>query len=151
MSHLSWLSRLHAVTNRIKQVLTGLLALTGIDAGIWATAWPRQFYDSFPGMGRHWVSAMGPYSEHLVRDVGGLYLAMTVISVWAIARPRVETFAMVGLGWLAFNIPHFIYHVRMLDMLPKTIDKIGNVVSLGAVLLCAALLLVPSRHPHSQS
>lgn len=130
---------------RSKQILTGVLALTGMYAGVWAATWPRQFYDSFPGMGRHWVSVMGPYDEHLVRDVGGLYMAMAVISLWAVVRTRNETFAMVGLGWLAFNIPHFIYHVRMLAMVPERIDKVGNVVTLAAVLIFAALLVLPTR------
>ena len=34
------------------------------------------FYDDFPGLGRSWVAADGPYNEHLVRDVGALNLAL---------------------------------------------------------------------------
>ena len=37
--------------------------------GVWALVLPRSFYDDFPAAGRHWVSALGPYNEHLVRDV----------------------------------------------------------------------------------
>jgi hypothetical protein len=130
------------VSIRIKQVMTGILALTGLDAGLWATAWPRQFYDSFPGFGRHWVAVLGPYNEHLVRDVGGLYLAMAIVSAWTCARPRAETFAMVGLGWLGFNIPHCVYHMNHLDMYDG-IDQAGNVIALFGLIAAAALLLVP--------
>lgn len=130
---------------RSQQILAGILAMIGIDAGLWAAAWPRQFYDSFPGLGRHWVSAMGPYNEHLVRDVGGLYLAMAAISIWGLARPRRDTFAMLGLGWLCFNIPHAIFHMRNLDRLTNKVDQIGNVVTLNGVLLVALLLLIPPR------
>ena len=34
----------------------------------------RSFYEDFP-LGRGWVEALPAYSEHLVRDVGGLFLA----------------------------------------------------------------------------
>lgn len=129
---------------RSKQIAATVLALTGVYVGLWAAAWPRQFNDSFPGLGRHWVLALGPYNEHLVRDVGGLYLAMAVVSAWAVVRPRTEVFAMVGLGWLVFNVLHFAYHVRHLDMYDG-VDKAGNVVSLLAVIVLAALLLTPSR------
>jgi len=31
---------------------------------------PEAFLTSFPGTGHHWVSALGPYDEHLVADHG---------------------------------------------------------------------------------
>ena len=97
----------------------------------------------FPLAGHHWVSMLGPYNEHMTRDVGGLYLALLVISAWAILRPRTETFAMIGAGWLAFSVPHFVYHMFHLDMYGTT-DKIGNVVTLGGTVILAALLLLPT-------
>ena len=128
---------------RIKQLVSAILAATGIYVGLWAAAWPRQFYDSFPGFGRHWVEALGPYNEHLVRDLGGLYLAMAVISVWAAVVPRREVFPMVGLGWLAFNIPHCLFHLDHLDVYTG-VDVAGNVITLVGVVVLAALLLVPT-------
>lgn len=130
--------------NRTKQVAAGILALTAADVGAWAEFAPRSFYDSFPGFGRHWVSAAGPYDEHLVRDVGGLYLALLLASVWAAARPRTETFALVGGAWLAFSIPHFVFHMSHLDEF-GTADQIGNIVGLAGTVVLAALLLVPGR------
>src|ERR671921_197368 len=55
-----------------------VLALTPALVGIWATVTPRGFYDDFPGGGHSWVSAVGAYDEHLVRDVGALYLGSLV-------------------------------------------------------------------------
>ena len=130
------------VSIRIKQVLVGVLALTGFYVGLWAVAWPHQFYDSFPGFGRHWVAVLGPYNEYLVRDVGGLYLAMAIVSAWACARPRGEVLAMVGLGWLGFNILHCIYHMNHLDMYDG-VDQAGNAITLVGMVILAALLLVP--------
>jgi hypothetical protein len=128
---------------RGKQVIAAVLALSAAYVGFWAEFAPRSFYESFPLTGHHWVSVLGPYNEHLTRDVGGLYLALLVISVWAVLRPRTETFAMVGAGWLAFSVPHFIYHMFHLDMF-GTADKIGNIVTLGGTVILAALLLLPT-------
>jgi hypothetical protein len=114
--------------------------------GPWAQIAPASFYNSFPGFGRHWISPLGPYDEHLTRDVGGLYLALLVISVWAAARPRGETFALAGTGWLVFGIPHFIYHSSHLGMFGAA-DAIGNVVTLGAAVILPALLVLPARSP----
>ena len=142
---------LRDVSIRTKQALAGLLALTGFDAGLWAAFWPRQFYRSFPGFGRHWVAVLGPYNEHLVRDVGGLCLAMSIVSVWARARPRGELLPAVGLGWLGFTIPHLVYHLAHLDMYDG-IDQAGNVITLAGVVVLAALLLVPvSEHGPGRS
>ena len=138
------LSRLNRVNIRSKQVAAAILALTGLYVGIWAAGWPHQFYDSFPGLGRHWVLALGPYNEHLVRDVGGLYLAMAVVTGWAVARRSADVFAMVGVGWLVFNVLHFAYHVRHLGMYDAA-DKVGNVVSQVVVIVLAAALLAPGR------
>jgi hypothetical protein len=125
-------------------VVAGILALTAVDVGAWAEFAPKSFYDSYPGFGRHWVSTSGPYDEHLVRDVGGLYLALLAISVWAVVRPRAETFALVGAGWLVFSIPHFVFHLSHLDEF-DTFDKLGNVIGLGGTIVLAALLVLPTR------
>ena len=135
---------------RGKQVAAGILALTAVDVGAWAEFAPKSFYDSFPGFGHHWVSLSGPYDEHLVRDVGGLYLALFAISVWAVVRPRGETFALVGAGWLVFSIPHFVFHAFHLDEF-GTADKLGNVIGLGATIVLAALLVLPRRGGERES
>jgi hypothetical protein len=139
---------------RSKQVVAAVLAFAAADVGVWAATAPQSFYRSFPLPGHHWVSALGPYNEHLTRDVGGLYLALLVISVWAVLRPQTETLRLTGAGWLAFSIPHFTFHMFHLDMY-GTADKVGNIVTLGGTLILAALLLLPThssrRHGHVTS
>lgn len=42
---------------------------------------PRSWYDDFP-LGRGWIAAEGStYDEHLVRDVGVLFLALIIVSM----------------------------------------------------------------------
>ncbi|MEN3359909.1 MAG: hypothetical protein V7637_3891 [Mycobacteriales bacterium] len=128
---------------RSKRAVAGVLALAAAYVGGWAQLAPHSFYRSFPLAGHHWLPPLGAYNEHLVRDVGGLYLALLVISGWAVARPRPETLRLTGAGWLAFSLPHLAFHLSHLGMY-GTVDKVGNAVSLGGTVVLAALLLLPT-------
>lgn len=128
----------NGMTIRIQQVAAAALALSAVYIGAWALAAPRSFYDTFPFSGRHWVSLAGPYDEHLVRDVGGLYLALLVITLFAIRR--VEIMRVAGLAWLVFSLPHLAFHAGHLDGL-ATGDQIAQIGGLaGTVVLAVALL-----------
>lgn len=146
MSHLTPLARPLHVKISSKQSVAGFLAASAAYVGGWAVLAPRLFYDSLPGRGRRWVSVLGAYDEHLVRDVGGLYLALMAISVWAALRPRVETFRLVGLAWEVFSVPHLAFHAAHLNI-DEVGDRVGNVVALGGTVALAAVLLVPQRSP----
>jgi hypothetical protein len=135
--------RRHGVTAQRKRVLAAILALSAGLVGGWATLAPRSFYDSFPLPGHHWVSGLGPYNEHLVRDVGGLYLALLVVTVWAIVRASSELLRLTGAAWFAFSLPHLLFHLDHLDGF-ATSDKVGNVVALGGSLLIALVLMLPT-------
>jgi hypothetical protein len=128
---------------RTKQVIAAALALSAANVGVWAEFAPKSFYESFPMTGHHWISSLGPYNEHITRDIGGLYLALVTISAWTILRPRTEAFTMIGAGWLVFSIPHFIYHMFHLDRYGAA-DTIGNFVALGGTVILAALLMLPT-------
>ena len=91
-----------------------VLALTPVLVGVWATLSPRGFYDDFPGGGHSWVSAVGPYDEHLVRDVGALYLGSLVLLgfAWAWLDRRLVQAALVSYAVAA--LPHLIFHITAL-------------------------------------
>jgi hypothetical protein len=94
-------------------VTTAALALLAVPAlveGLWATAAPSSFYRSFPGTG-HWVAALPPYNEHLVRDVGQLALALGIVTVGALVMRRRSVIRLVGAAWLVEALPHFLFHV----------------------------------------
>jgi hypothetical protein len=133
------------MTLRVQQVAATVLTLSAAYRGVWALVAPRSFYDDFPLPGRDWVSLAGPYDEHLVRDVGGLYLALGVLTLWATLRPRTDLLAVVGIAWEVFSVPHLLFHAGHLDGLASS-DKVAETTSLGATVLLAALLLVPARH-----
>ena len=81
------------------------LVVSGVMVGAWAQFFPQAFYDSFPGLGRSWVSVDGPFNEHLARDVGGLYLALSAVTLIAIFAQTRETVLAAALGWLVSQIP----------------------------------------------
>ena len=60
----------------------GFLFAPALVIGLTAAVLPRTFYDDFPFLA-HWVELLPPYNEHLVTDVGGLYLGFAVLFAWA--------------------------------------------------------------------
>jgi len=111
---------------------------------VWAAAFPLSFYNDFPGPGLHWVAALGPYNEHLTRDVGALNLSLLVLSVWALRRPAREPMAVTGGAWLIYNAIHFLWHMLHLDVFP-TIDKFSVAGILGGLLSLSILLTLPVK------
>ena len=62
----------------ITRLILGLLAAVQAPDGFYALLAPRSFYEDFP-VGRGWVEALPAYNEHLLRDVGALFLATAVV------------------------------------------------------------------------
>lgn len=128
----------------LSRVALVVLAVSSAAVGLLAQFAPRRFYDDFPFGGRHWVSGDGPFNEHLVRDVGGLNLALTVMLVAALVTMSPVIIRVAGLAALVYSLPHAIYHSAHLDQFEDRVDKVGLAVSLwGAVVLAAFLLVGP--------
>jgi alkylhydroperoxidase family enzyme len=116
------------------------LALPSLLIGVWGLVTPHGFYDDFPGAGRQWVSALGPYNEHLVRDFAALNLGLGLLLVFG-ATTLDRRLAQGGLIALAvYSAPHLGYHLFHLDVY-STSDVILNVVALSLNLLVPLLLL----------
>jgi hypothetical protein len=127
---------------RIRRVILWVTAALGGFVGVWAAGFPPSFYDSFPGLGFVWIAVDGPFNEHLIRDVGSLYLALAAASIAATFSRTADAGRVVGVAWAVFGIPHFVYHAaHFASMAP--IDVIGNVVSLGASLVLGIVLMLP--------
>lgn len=103
--------------------------------GVWALLAPQSFYDNFPGLGRQWISADGPYNEHLLRDFGALNLALATVLIYAavsLARPVINAAAMAAMVW---GVPHVLYHTFNTDPFGAG----DNFFSIGGLLVFAAL------------
>lgn len=112
-----------------------MLMLVGLSGGVWAQFFPQHFHDSFP-FGRGWVAADGPFNEHLLRDYGGLNLALAVMTWGALRSRRVTDAAIAGVAWLAFAVPHFVYHLNHLHLY-QGIDVTGNAAGTALLVLLA--------------
>lgn len=109
--------------------------------GAWAVLAPRAFYDDFPGLGRTWISVDGPYNEHLLRDVGGLFLAVAAVSAVALWKRTTTSIRTAGIATVVFSVPHVTYHAAHTDLLDAT-DAVASVGSLAFGLLLGVALVV---------
>jgi len=125
-------------------VLYGLL--TGISTGVWPLLAPHGFYTDFPGgPWQGWVAMDGPYNEHLIRDFGGLNLAMAAVLVGVAVLGRSAPARLTGLAVLLFAVPHTAYHWMHADHFPPA-DRVPAVGAAAIGVLVGVLVLVlPSR------
>jgi hypothetical protein len=107
--------------------------------GLPATFAPETFYEDFPFL-RHWVDLLPPYNEHLVTDVGGLYLGFAVLFAWA-ARTLQPTLVRAACSaWLLSAAIHLTFHATHLESF-GTGDAIAEIASLAFLLLPPAVAI----------
>jgi hypothetical protein len=135
------------MADRVVRIALAVLAVTGLVVGVWAAFFPRSFYDDFPSGGRVWVAVDGPYNEHLVRDVGALNLALTVVAIVAAVTLARWAVIAAGAAWAVYSLPHLVYHLRHLDVYDTT-DQVATVVALvGTLVLPVIVLVAELRRP----
>lgn len=123
---------------RIQNLALLVIAITMFPVGVQAAFAPRSFFDDFP-LGRGWIAKEGgAYNEHLVRDVGVLFLALVIVTAWTALRSRPAR--PVAVAWLVQGVLHVVYHADHLDGY-KTVDKIGLIGSLALVPVLALVAL----------
>lgn len=123
---------------RVEQIALGLIAVFMLPAGLQAALTPRPFFDDFP-LGRGWIEQEGgAYNEHLVRDVGALFLALIIVTVWTLwHHPAARA---VAAAWLVQGSLHLAYHAGHLGGY-DTVDRLGLIGSLVTVPLLALVAL----------
>jgi len=132
----------------LRKIALVVIAGGALLVGVWAQLFPRSFYDDFPGAGRVWVAVDGPYNEHLVRDVGGLQLALALVAIVALVSGSVLVARVAGGAALVYGVPHLVYHAVHLDAF-DTGDKVALVGSLGLAALAAVAAVAPTSSPRS--
>jgi hypothetical protein len=128
------------VRETVLRIGVWFLGLPALLTGVWAALAPRSFYDDFPGFGRTWVAPDGPYNEHLVRDVGELYLALAIVTIAAAITLSIPLVRPVLFAWIVSGVLHTVYHARHTDPF-DTADAVSIVGSLVIQPLLAAVLL----------
>jgi hypothetical protein len=123
-------------------VVRAVLAVLGaiqLTDGLYALFAPRSFYEDFP-LGRGWVEALPAYNEHLVRDVGSLFIATAVVLFAAAIWTERRLVQVATASFLAFSVPHSVYHAFNLGPY-DTGDAIANVASLLFTVVAPAIVL----------
>ncbi len=122
--------------------LLSLLATVQLAVGGSALLAPSSFYVSFPWFRDRWISAYGPFNEHLVVDAGAGFLAtglaLAIAACW-LQRPIIIV-ALVT--YLAQALPHVIYHLGSPGPGLPLPDQVANVVGLAGGVVVAGLLLL---------
>jgi hypothetical protein len=114
------------------RVALGFLFLAAVTIGLTAAVLPQTFYDDFPFLA-HWVELLPPYNEHLVTDVGGLYLGFAVLFAWATWTLDRTLVRAVCVAWLLTATIHLFFHAGHLDGF-GTADAIAEIASLALLL-----------------
>jgi uncharacterized membrane protein len=111
---------------------------------IWILAAPKGFYDTFPGGGTHWVSALPPYNEHLERDFGAAGLGLTLLAALSAYWMEKRLVQAAGIALLGAGLPHLIYHATTTSHY-STGDNIASLTGLALeVLVPVAILYLAS-------
>jgi hypothetical protein len=128
---------------RLMRAGLAIIAIAPAWVGIWATAAPRSFYDDFPGPSS-WVAPLGPYDQHLVRDVGAFQLGLLVVLLYALITldRRVVQAALVAS--IVAGLPHLIYHLTATGAL-STADNVLSLIGLALPVVIALILLPRTR------
>jgi hypothetical protein len=126
-----------------------VLCLAAASIGIVAAAAPHTFYADFPFFA-HWVEMLPPYNEHLVTDVGGLYLGFAVIFAWAAWTVQPTLVRAASCAWLLAAAIHLIFHATHLDGF-DTADAVEELASLAFLLAPPLLALWAVAEPVGDS
>jgi hypothetical protein len=117
-----------------------LLATVEVVLGLWALLFPASFYADVPT-----VDLTPPFSEHLMRDFGGAGLGLAVVLTAAAVWMERRLVVVALLAYLAFSVPHFVFHLGHLDGASGTEATVLVVLLAGSVILPLALLVVALR------
>ena len=130
------------ITTYRTEIRAGLigLAVPVMVVGGWALLAPRSWYDDFPISSAHWISSLGAYQEHLVRDFGSLYLALGLLLLFAaVVLDRLLVQAVLAVS-LVFQVPHLIFHATNTEPF-STANNAVNLAALAAGLVLTVMVL----------
>jgi hypothetical protein len=134
------------MTDRMVRVGLVLLAVPALYTGIWAVMDPHGWFASYPGFGHHWTAAYGTFNQHLATDTGAGFIAIGVPVLYAAIRMTKPLIRMALVVYLAFSIPHLIFH--LVDHGPSLagLDKALSLgLLIGAVAVPAVVLVMTTR------
>jgi hypothetical protein len=107
--------------------------------GLWAVLAPKNWFETFPGFDPRLVAAEPPYNEHLATDVGAGFLATGVVLIVAAAWANRAAIQLALLAFVAFTVPHVLYHATNPADALTGVENAVNTLSLASGLVLAAV------------
>jgi hypothetical protein len=117
--------------------------------GLVAVPFPHTFYEHFPFVA-DWVAELPPYNEHLVSDVGGLYLGFAVIFALSAYRLDRGTIVAACAGFLTVSSLHLLFHATHLQGMSAS-DATAELFALSTLLLPPLLALWAASSDKTQT
>ena len=133
---------------RHRELVRALLGLMGgyaLFLGATAAFAPHTFYDDFPFLA-HWVERLPPYNEHLVTDVGGLYLGFALLFGWAAWKCERTLALAASAAFLLVTVLHLVFHATHLEGF-GTVDGAAEIATLASLLVPPAAVIWALREP----
>jgi hypothetical protein len=126
-----------------------LVAVGQAEVAIWGLVAPRSFFGTFPGAGHHWVSALGAYNEHLLRDYAGAELGFAVLLLAAAIWFERRLVLIAGVAFLAATLPHFIYHLTTTGHF-STADNLGSLGAFALEVVVVVAVMLTAERPDAE-
>ena len=128
-----------------------LLAVPNLVAGVWGILAPKNWFDEFPGWAPRLVAALPPYNEHLATDAASGLLAAGVLAAIAVWWRRRDVVLVAMVGYLAFALPHAVFHLaHPADALSGSEDVMNSVTLVVAAVVAGVIAVVAWRSAPEQ-
>lgn len=119
-----------------------VLAAPNLAAGVWGLVAPEHWFDNFPGWAPRLAAAFPPFNEHLVSDAAGGLFAAGVAAAIALWWRRREVVIVAMVAFLAFALPHAVFHLaHPADALSDNENLVNTVTLWVAVAIAVAVML----------
>lgn len=128
-----------AVSRLIADTTVAIGAVTLL-MGAWAFFFPAGFFTDFPVSGADWVSTLGEYNEHLMRDFGSAEIGLGLAAIIVGTRRSREGIAAVLLGFVVFGVLHLGYHMGTFGLF-DTLSAASQATALAAFIVIPLVLL----------
>ena len=125
------------------RICLALLGISALSIGLPASFAPETFYTDYPFF-TALVQLLPPYNEHLITDIGGLYLGFGVMFIWAMFQPSRQLIVPVCTGWIVAQVLHFAFHISHLTGF-TTPEALGQQIGLAFYLLVAIIPIAMLR------
>lgn len=115
--------------------------------GAWAFFMPEGFFNDFPISGAHWVSTLGEFNDHLMRDYGAAQIGLGLAALMVAAKRSRDGVIALMTGFVVFGALHLGYHFTTFDHF-HTGSAVAQAVALSTfIVIPLGVLLTLRRQP----